>query len=88
LAMPTIAQIDGVRIMMFQSDHDPPHFHAFGADFEAKFSIDPFVVMEARGRLRARDLLLIRNWLLKHRSAVTENWLRARRAERILKIED
>ncbi|MBV8453120.1 MAG: DUF4160 domain-containing protein [Deltaproteobacteria bacterium] len=86
--MPTIAQIDGIRIMMFQRDHDPPHFHAFGADFEAKLSIDPVAVMESRGRLRARDLLLIRNWALAHRSAVTQNWLRARRAERILKIED
>jgi Domain of unknown function (DUF4160) len=86
--MPTIAQIDGIRIMMFQSDHDPPHFHAFGADFEAKFSIDPFAVMESRGRLRARDLLLIRNWAQTHRNAITENWLRARRGERILRIED
>jgi uncharacterized protein DUF4160 len=86
--MPTIAQIDGIRIMMFQSDHDPPHFHPFGADFEAKLAIDPFAVMESRGRLRARDLLLIRNWAVTHRSAVSENWLRARRAERILRIED
>ncbi|MBV8356774.1 MAG: DUF4160 domain-containing protein [Deltaproteobacteria bacterium] len=59
--MPTIAQIDGIRIMMFQRDHDPAHFHAFDADFEAKLSIDPFAVMELRGRLRARDPLLIRN---------------------------
>jgi hypothetical protein len=63
--MPTLAQISGIRIMMFQSNHDPPHFHAFGADFETKLSIDPCALMESRGRLRARDLLLIRNWALQ-----------------------
>jgi len=25
---PTIAIVDGVRIMMFNNDHNPPHLHA------------------------------------------------------------
>ncbi|MGH7815180.1 MAG: DUF4160 domain-containing protein [Candidatus Binataceae bacterium] len=74
--------------MMFQRDRNPPHFHAFGADFEAKFSIDPCAAMESRGGLRARDIVAIRNWARSHRSALLENWLRARRGERIVRIED
>jgi hypothetical protein len=37
--MPTIAEVDGTRIMMFPFDHDPPHIYAFGADFRAKLAI-------------------------------------------------
>jgi len=29
--MPTIADVDGTRIMMFPFDHDPSHIDAFGA---------------------------------------------------------
>jgi hypothetical protein len=39
LLMPTIAEVDGTRIMMFPFDHDPPHIHAFGPDFRAKLGI-------------------------------------------------
>jgi Domain of unknown function (DUF4160) len=86
--MPTIAMIAGIRILMFQRDHNPPHFHAFGSDFEAKFSIYPFEIMECRGGLRAKDLIVIRRWALAHHQRLLENWLRAQRGERIVKIEE
>lgn len=85
--MPTIAEISGIKIMMFQRDHNPPHFHAFGADFEAKFSIHPFSLMETRGSVRARELLPIKTWAITHQVQLLENWLRAQRGERIIKIE-
>jgi Domain of unknown function (DUF4160) len=84
--MPTIAEIGSIRIMMFQRPHNPPHFHAFGGDFEAKLSIYPIEVMEARGTLRSRDLLRIKRWALPHQADLLENWLRAQRGERVLKI--
>jgi len=86
--MPTIAEIGGIRIVMFQRDHSPPHFHAFGSDFEAKFSIYPFAIIESRGRLRARDLLSIRLWAIARQAELLENWLRAMRGERIVKIKN
>jgi len=74
---------------MFQRDHSPPHFlHAFGSDFEAKFSIYPFAIIESRGRLRARDLLSIRLWAIARQAELLENWLRAMRGERIVKIKN
>jgi hypothetical protein len=36
-AMPTIARIAGFSVMIFRNDHDPPHFHVFGADFSALY---------------------------------------------------
>ena len=26
--MPTVAVVDGVKILIFYNDHTPPHFHA------------------------------------------------------------
>ena len=40
---------------MFQRDHNPPHCHAFGTVFEAKFPIHELSVMETRGSVRASD---------------------------------
>jgi hypothetical protein len=30
--MPTIAVVDGIRIVIYYNDHEPPHFHAVQAD--------------------------------------------------------
>lgn len=35
--MPQISYFLGVIIRMFYRDHNPPHFHAFYADFEGFF---------------------------------------------------
>ncbi len=32
--MPTIFVLRGVRFMIYPNDHDPPHVHAWGADYE------------------------------------------------------
>ncbi len=37
--MPTIAIVDGVKILMFYNDHIPPHFHAILAEDEVVIAI-------------------------------------------------
>jgi uncharacterized protein DUF4160 len=37
--MPTIAIVEGVRLMIHLKDHLPPHLHAIFAGFEAQISI-------------------------------------------------
>ena len=37
--MPAIGHIGAFDVMMFRNGHDPPHFHVFGAEFSAKFTI-------------------------------------------------
>jgi len=37
--MPVIAIVDGMLIMLFFNDHDPPHFHVDHGEFRAKVSI-------------------------------------------------
>ena len=37
--MPTLAIIDGISILMFPNDHNPPHFHVRFAGETGKFDI-------------------------------------------------
>ncbi len=39
--MPTVAIVDGVKIVFYTNEHPPPHFHAKVAEHHAVFRIDP-----------------------------------------------
>jgi hypothetical protein len=58
LIMPTIAEVDGTRIMMFPFDHDPPHIRAFGADFRAKLAISDARVLDLRSHRTGNNAAL------------------------------
>lgn len=38
--MPTILRIDGLRVVIYPSDHRPPHVHVMGAGCEAVFTLN------------------------------------------------
>jgi hypothetical protein len=74
--MPTIAIIDGVRVMMFANDHAPPHFHAKYAEHEALISIATGDILE--GSLPLTKLRLVREWLQRRRAHVAFVWTEIR----------
>jgi hypothetical protein len=54
--VPTVAVVDGVKILFYAGDHPPAHFHAIFAEYEAKIAIEDLVVDRGRlppGKLRA-----------------------------------
>jgi hypothetical protein len=57
---------------MYWRDHEPPHFHAVFAEFEALIDIETRVVL--RGNLPSRPLSLTLKWAALHRAALLENW--------------
>ena len=64
---------------MFHNDHDPPHFHARYAEYEARIAIasgDPL-----DGELPARAVRLVKQWADLHRDELLSNWALARRLE-------
>ena len=85
--MPTLAYLRGIKVIMYYEDHDPPHFHARGAEFRAKFAIGDLSVLALQGRLKPRESALIRQWALANRDALLQNWLRARHGEPMAEIE-
>jgi len=84
-SVPTISRFNGITIVMFFNDHDPPHFHAHHADGEAKIRIDNLEVIE--GNLARRQIRLVLAWAELHKTELEENWRRARVSEKLSQIE-
>lgn len=83
--MPEIARFYGIVIRMFTRDHQPPHFHAVYAEWEACISIAGGEVTE--GRLPNRALRLVRDWHALHREELTLNWDRGQAGNAMEQIE-
>ena len=77
--MPEISLFDGIRITMFDSDHNPPHFHAEYAGSKALIDIQAGCVI--RGALPFRQLKLILAWCELHRDELMRNWELAKDAK-------
>lgn len=75
--MPTISQFYGIVVQMFWMDHDPPHFHAAYAEYEAIIDIRTLRVL--RGELPRRATALVLEWAREHRAELLENWELCRR---------
>jgi hypothetical protein len=70
--MPTLAIIDGIRIMMYLDDHPPPHVHAFMSGREAQFEILTGSQME--GELDRRSMRKVKLWIESNRTFLMEQW--------------
>ena len=77
--MPTISWFYGIAIRMYVRDHPPPHFQAVYGEYEANVAIDTGEVIE--GMLPRSAARLVREWALKHREQLADNWRRARAGE-------
>jgi hypothetical protein len=49
------------------NDHDPPHFHAEGADFSARVAIDDGSIINHVGKMSASSRRLLTAWAATHR---------------------
>jgi len=82
--MPEISRFYGIRILMFFTDHNPPHFHVEYSGVRAVFTVDPLGLDE--GDLPARARRLVVEWAREHKEELVANWDRARRGEMLVRI--
>ncbi|MFN5225195.1 MAG: DUF4160 domain-containing protein [Bacteroidota bacterium] len=82
--MPQISYLLSVIVRMFYRDHNPPHFHAFYADFEGIFDIEKNELIG--GELPPRVLGIVTEWTALHQDELLENWERARQQESLKTI--
>jgi len=83
--MPRISQFYGIIIFMFYDDHNPPHFHARYADYEAQISItNPKII---RGYLPPKALGMVIEWAASHEDELLRNWQKAQKLSPLMKIE-
>lgn len=70
--MPIVAIVDGVRIILYFNDHDPPHFHAELGEFRAKVSIATLSVID--GDLPPAKQRRILEWARDHQHELSAAW--------------
>jgi len=70
--MPTIAIIDGISILMFLNDHNPPHFHVRFAGTRGKFDIATGEMIE--GTLDRRTVKKVQLWIPRNRDLLLQAW--------------
>jgi microcystin-dependent protein len=70
--LPTIAIINGVRLVIYPKDHLPPHLHAIFAENDAMISIATGDLLE--GKLPAARLQAVRAWLIANQKQVSYVW--------------
>lgn len=74
--MPEVSRFLGIVIVMYYSDHEPPHFHARYGEFEARVRI---LDGSVEGRFPRRALNHVLEWYALHRDELLEDWDLARR---------
>lgn len=77
--MPEISRFFGIIILIYYSDHPPPHFHVRYGEQRAIVSIESLAILE--GKLAPRVLGLVIEWAFMHREELMADWERARRQE-------
>jgi Domain of unknown function (DUF4160) len=78
--MPTIAVVDGIRIVIYYNDHDPPHFHAIGPGFRLLVEIASLgIIGGSAPPAIARRVL---DWAAPRQAALALCWARAHNAQR------
>jgi Domain of unknown function (DUF4160) len=70
--MPTLIIIDGIRIVMYPSDHPPPHVHAWKNGRDAQFEIATGRVME--GQMDRKTIRTVQAWITLNQDLLFEAW--------------
>lgn len=82
--MPRIAELYGIAIYMYFSDHASPHFHAIYGRFDAEVEIATGDIV--RGKLPMRARRLVQEWGREYQSELEQNWDRARAHQALLPV--
>ncbi len=70
--MPEVSLFYGIRVTMYYSDHNPPHFHV---EYNGnKALIDIINASVLRGALPNKQLKLVLAWCVLHQDELMNNW--------------
>lgn len=72
MAGATIAAFNGITILLYPGDHNPPHVHAFYGGDEVLVEIAGAGVYA--GRLPQRQLRLVQDYVLARTSDLLDGW--------------
>lgn len=58
--MPVIELFEGIKILIFSNDHNPPHFHVYYANYKAMIEISSLKII--RGEIPNRQYHKVVEW--------------------------
>jgi len=70
--MPVLQRFDGFVIRMYFEDHNPPHVHVVGPDFEAHVSIGDLAILA--GEIPPKFSREALNWIAANKSSLLAKW--------------
>jgi len=79
--MPAIAIVDGIRIVIYYNDHDPPHYHAIGPGFRFLVEIAQLRIIARAGSAPAAIERRVLDWAGPRQAELALCWARAHSAQ-------
>jgi hypothetical protein len=83
--MPTVAVVDGVKIVFYANEHPPAHFHAVIAEHRAVVDIIHLEIIAGSMPMAKRGKVLF--WAGQHKDALLERFAAAVAHEKVEPIE-
>ncbi len=71
--MPIIVRIGNAQVYIYADDHNPPHFHIVGPDFNALVRINDLVLI--RGAAPPDTLRNVLDWAADNRPLLALRWI-------------
>lgn len=71
--MPTIFVFFGYRFLFYSNDHEPVHVHVVKDDCEAKYNVEPIVLVYNHG-FKNREIAIIESIIDENQEIIIERW--------------
>ena len=72
--MPTVFLFRRLKFCIYPKDHNPPHVHVRGVNFEVKVDLESFEVISIKGSISSRELKLIVSQIKQRHDDLLEAW--------------
>jgi len=72
--MPTLFIVFGFRFMFYSNDHTPIHVHVIKGDAEARFQVQPDVILLDNKGLKPSEVKLAESLVEENKEMIIERW--------------
>lgn len=72
--MPTLFIIFGFRFLFYSNDHEPIHVHVIKDGHEARFQVEPEVILLENKGLKVSELRMAESVIEENREVIIARW--------------
>ena len=72
--MPTLFTVFGFRFLFYSNDHEPIHVHVIKGNAEARFQVQPDVVLLDSKGMKPSELKLAESLVEENKETIIERW--------------